>query len=142
MAWVALLVVSPAWAQVDIDPIEAASASGIASNDAPEYGGLVLSQVLTSLGDYFHTKFAEGWSAQKDAADYVLTVRERSSPKVGTEIQVLAGDDLVFRSLLPRSYAQVAALTEAAVEQVHNRVVESGLQNLLFNDPDVARSAF
>ena len=137
-----LLAASLACAQDAPEPAPGTSTSRNAAEDVPEYGGLVLAQVLTSLGLHFHTKFAESWSSQKDAEAHVLLVRERLSPKVGTEIQVLSGDAVVFRSVLPRSYAVVALLADSAAEQVQNKVTETALQNLLFNDPDMARSAY
>lgn len=128
-----------ALAQENTTAIES-NAPSRSSAELVEYGGLVLAQVLTSLGQHFHTKFAEGWSTQRDAESYVLSVRERLSPKVGTEIQVWSADVIVFRAVLPRSYSAVAALSESAVEQVHNTVVQTSLQDLLFDDPDRVRS--
>lgn len=111
-------------------------------DDAPEYGGVVTSQALTSLGHFFHAKFTESWNTQSDVDAYILLVRERPSPRGGSEIQVISSDRVVFRAFLPRSYAAVLALTESAVEIAHRNVVEMGLQMLLFGDPDQARAAF
>lgn len=111
-------------------------------DDTPEYGGVVTSQALTGLGHFFHAKFTEGWNTQSDVDSYVLLVKERPSPRGGSEIQVLSGDQVVFRSYLPRSYAAVAALSESAVDISYRNVVQQNLQNLLFDDPDLARSAY
>lgn len=142
--WMLLFMVappSPGWAQASIEP----EPSGFAQQrlgDFPEYGGVVTNQALTSLGHYFHAKFTEGWNTQNDIDSYVLLVKERSSPRGGTEVLVISNDTVVFRAPLPRSYPAIAALSESAVETAHKNAVETGLQTMLFEDPDLARSAF
>ena len=110
--------------------------------DFPEYGGVVTNQTVTSLGHFFHAKFTEGWNTKSDIDAYVLLVKERPSPRGGTEIVVLSNDAMVFRSPLPRSYPAIEALSEAAIETAYKNAVETGLQAFLFEDPDLARSAF
>jgi len=132
---------SPGWAQAIMDP----EPSGLAYprlGDFPEYGGVVTNQALTSLGHHFHSKFTEGWNTKSDIDSYVLMVKERSSPRGGTEVLVVSNDNVVFRAPLPRSYPAIAALSESAVETAHKNAVEMGLQTMLFEDPDLARSAF
>ncbi len=142
--WMLLLMLapaSPAWAQVSME----AEPSALAQQrlgDFPEYGGVVTNQAVTSLGHFFHAKFSEGWNTQSDIDAYVLLVKERPSPRGGTEILVFSSDTLIFRAPLPRSYPAIAALSESAVETAHKNAVETGLQALLFEDPDLARSAF
>jgi hypothetical protein len=121
---------------------QAASVQGPTKGEATEYGGIVTSQVLTSLGHYFHSKFTEGWDTFPDAQSYVLLVRELYSPRFGTEIRVLYNERIVFRSVLPRSLVAVADIGRSAAETVHNNVIEIGLQSLLFSDPDAAKSDF
>jgi curli production assembly/transport component CsgE len=142
--WMLLLLlapVSPTWAQSSIEPGPSALAPQ-RLGDFPEYGGVVTNQAVTSLGHFFHAKFTEGWNTQSDIDAYVLLVKERPSPRGGTEILVYSGDALVFRAPLPRSYPAIAALSESAVETAHKNAVETGLQALLFDDPDLARSAY
>jgi hypothetical protein len=110
--------------------------------DFPEYGGVVTNQTVTSLGHFFHAKFTEGWNTQSDIDSYVLLVKERSSPRGGTEILVFSNEAVVFRAPLPRSYPAIEALSDSAVETAHKNALDAGLQALLFEDPDLARSAF
>jgi hypothetical protein len=110
--------------------------------DPLEYGGIVNGQTLTNIGNYFHAKFTEAWSAQPNFDKYVLLVREKLSPRGGTEIQVIENDRLVYRNFLPRNYAAVLGLTESAAESVQQVLVQSAVQNALFNDPDLAVSGY
>jgi curli production assembly/transport component CsgE len=103
-------------------------------DDAPEYGGVVVDQTLTAYGHYFYGKFSEGWREQSDADSYVLSVREKPSPRGGTEVLIYSNETVVFRAVLPRGFGYVANLS--------SMVVESGLQAALFGDPDLAKSAF
>ena len=110
--------------------------------DPLEYGGIVNGQTLTNIGNYFHAKFTEAWSSQPNFDKYVLLVREKLSPRGGTEIQVIENDRLVYRNFLPRNYAAVLGLTEGAAESVQQVLVQSAVQNALFNDPDLAVSGY
>jgi len=108
--------------------------------ERPEYGGIVSGQTITNLGNYFHAKFSEAWSTQANNDRYVLLVRERQSPRGGTEMQVISGDQVVFRGFLPRTYPATAALAEASAESVTQNLVQASLQETLFDDPDMSRS--
>jgi Curli assembly protein CsgE len=121
---------------------QVATSQGPALGDSPEYGGIVTSQVLTSLGHYFHNKFTENWNTYGDIQTYVLLVREVYSPRYGTEIRVIYNERIVFRGVLPRNLVAVADIGRSAAETAHSNVVEIGLQSLLFNDPDAAKSDF
>jgi len=136
-----LVTALPAWAQDSLEPVPSVLAPQRLGN-FPEYGGVVTNQALTGLGHFFHAKFTEGWNTQSDIDAYVLLVKERPSPRGGTEILVYSSDTLLFRASLPRSYSAIASLSELAVETAHKNAVETGLQALLFEDPDLARSAF
>ena len=137
-----LLAVVTVWAHAQSGAdVEALAPPARRSDDAPEYGGVVTSQVITGLGHFFHAKFTEGWNIRSDVDAYILLVRERPSPRGGSEIQVLYNDQVVYRSYLPRGHAAVAALSESAVEVAYQNVVQANLQNLLFDDPDLARAA-
>jgi hypothetical protein len=115
---------------------------GIQSVNGTEIGGVITNQTTTSLGYFFHTKFAEAWSYQAEAELHSLTVRERYSPRFGTEIQVHFGEFVVFRANLPRTVSAVSDLAFSAAQSAHQTVVEIGLQSLLFTDADMALSGY
>jgi curli production assembly/transport component CsgE len=106
----------------------------------PEYGGVVVNQTLTGLGHYFYVNFSQSWSEKDDISDYVVAIKERPSPRGGTEVLIFSDDVAVFRSFLPRSYAQVDGLSEAAVAQVHSRLSQMRIQAALFINNDLAGS--
>lgn len=110
--------------------------------DGLEYGGIVSAQTLTGSGHAFFVRFSEGWSQFDDVDDKVVLVKERPSPRGGTEMQVWISEDLLMKTPLPRNHVSVLAASERAVEFVHQRVQETQLQALLFNDPDLAKSGY
>jgi hypothetical protein len=134
-----MAALAPAWGQTPSEG-ESPDAKPMTAGMPNEYGGVVTNQTITSLGYFFHTRFSEFWSQQSDSENYTLTVRERSSTRAGTEMQVLFGDALVFRGTLPRNVSAITAMAEAAAEMAHKNVVDLSLQQLLFNDPDMANS--
>jgi len=109
--------------------------------DGVEYGGVVTRAVVSSLGDLFYRRFSETWSTQKDTANFVLTVRETNARNGNTEVLVLYLEDVLFRASLPRNQQAVISLSESAADAVYQKVVEISLQDLLNDNPDLARLA-
>lgn len=108
--------------------------------DGVEYGGVVTAQTITGAGHTFFVRFSEGWSQFNDTQNQIIVIRERPSPRGGTEIQILANDDLVLKTSLPRNHYAVVSAGERAVEFVHQKIQETNIQALLFADPDLAKS--
>jgi len=109
--------------------------------DGVEYGGVVTRAVVSSLGELFYRRFSDAWSAQKDTGNYVLTVRENNARSGNTEVLVIYLDDVLFRARLPRNQQAVIGLSETAVDTVYQKIVDLSLNELLNDDPDMARSA-
>ncbi len=109
-------------------------------DDKPEYGGVVVNQTLTGLGHYFYVNFSQSWSEKDDINGYVVAIKERPSPRGGTEVLIFSDEVAVFRSFLPRSYAAVDGLSDAAVEQVYSKLSQMRIQAALFTNNDLASS--
>lgn len=137
--------VTPAFAQSSFEgslPEDVLDSNKAGVKDGVEYGGVVTRAVISSLGELFYRRFSESWSTQKDTSNYVLTVRESRNPKTGTEVQVIYTDSVLFRALLPRTQQAVIGLSESAAEAVYQKIVDISLNELLNDDPDMARAAF
>jgi len=134
----------PAAAQSELEgnvreeSIDASKPRGV---DGVEYGGVVTRAVISSLGELFYRRFSEAWSTQKDTANYVLTVRESKARNGNTEVLVIYLDNILFSALLPRNQQSVISLSDSAVDAAYQKVVELSLQDLLNDNPDLARSA-
>lgn len=134
----------PVWAQSELeggmreDATDNSKPRGV---DGVEYGGIVTRAVISSLGDLFYRRFSETWSTQKDTANFVLTVRETNARSGSTEVLIVYLDDVLFRAVLPRSQQAVISLSESAADAVYQKVVEISLQDLLNDNPDLARLA-
>ena len=136
------LLVPAAYAQQDDTRVETPAPPETPLTEPQEYGGIVTDQSVTSLGHEFARRFSESWSRQSRADGYVLSIRERSSPRYGTEVLVVQDDDVMFRNVLPRSFWAVSALAENAAELVANRLAELAIQQLLFENADLAKTPY
>jgi hypothetical protein len=132
----ALLAVSSGWAQTAAPSNASAGPSKVIFAPQVEIGGLVTCQVLTQYGQQFHARFTQAWNARTDVDGYQLLVKERLLPRGGTDVLIFSGDNVVFRTAIPRNALQIASLIENAVEQAYQNAVEQGLQALLFRDSD------
>jgi len=112
--------------------------SAVAARSLREsYGGLVTNQTITIPGHDFFQMFVAAWR-EKDTSDkYVLSVKERPSLTLGSEISVTFGQRKLFQSVLPMSRIGITALASQAVEVVKQGVIDAEIQKLLFRDPDL-----
>lgn len=112
------------------------------NGDLPEYGGVVVDQTISVLGRFFYVRFSEGWSQLSDTDSFALAIRERPSPRGGTEIQVISNDSVVVRQFLPRSYPAAGGLATAMVERVHGSLKQLLLQAVAGEGGDLARHGY
>jgi curli production assembly/transport component CsgE len=101
------------------------------------YGGLVTNETVTIPGHDFFQMFVAAWRESDTADRYVLSVKERPSLTLGSEISITFGQRKLFQSALPASRIGITALAQQAVEVVYQGVVDSEIQKLLFRDPDL-----
>lgn len=101
------------------------------------YAGAVLNQTVTKVGQDFYQFFVTAWRDKPLSERYVLSVHERPSARLGSQVWVEYANRRVFQTFLPptRSRAQDAGLD--AVEVVHQNIVNADVVNLLFRDPDL-----
>jgi len=81
--------------------------------------------------------FVAAWRESDTADEYVLSVKERPSLTLGSEISITFGQRKLFQSALPASRIGITALAQQAVEVVFQGVVDTEVQKLLFRDPDL-----
>jgi Curli assembly protein CsgE len=121
---------------------EVTAANLHSSIDAPEYGGIVTREVLTSMGYNFYLKFSEAWQDHPDYEKYNILVKERPYPRGAgqTEILIVYADLVIVRQFLPRDWQTMTALAVQAANVVNEKIIEIEVQNLFFNDSDLAAS--
>ena len=101
------------------------------------YAGVVLNQTVTKVGQDFYQFFVTAWRDKPLSERYVLSVHERPSARLGSQVWVEYANRRVFQTFLPpiRSRAQDAGLD--AVEVAYQNIVNTDVVNLLFRDPDL-----
>lgn len=107
-----------------------------------EYGGVVTAEVLTSMGHLFHAKFTEFWQTLDDVENFNVLVKERPYRRGSTEVQVVYGNNVVFRRNLPSNYSVISLMAAEAGEIAHRRIITLNFQAQLFRDVDMAPSGY
>ena len=123
---------------------DAAPASLQSATEAPEYGGIVTREVLTSQGYNFFLKFSEAWREQDDYEKFNILVKERPYPRGAgqTEILIAWSDLVIVRQFLPRDLQRMTELAVRSAGVVREKILDIEVQSLLFNDPDIAASGY
>jgi curli production assembly/transport component CsgE len=101
------------------------------------YDGVVVNQTLTLAGHDFYQSFVAAWRDKPDTERYALTIGERPSVRLGTQVWVEFSRQRVFQTALPPARARIPAIGEAAADIAYQNVVQSEVQKLLFRDPDL-----
>lgn len=123
------------------DDVIPQSASKDARLDRPmldsAYDGVVVNQTITLVGHEFYQAFVAAWRDKPLSERYALTIGERPSARLGSQVWVEFSRRRIYQAVLPPARARVAAIGEAAAEIAYQSVVQAEVQRLLFRDPDL-----
>lgn len=103
------------------------------------YDGVVVNQTITLAGHDFYQAFVAAWRDKPETERYALTIVERPSVRLGTQVWVEFSRRRVFQTALPPARARIRGIAEEAAEIAYQNLVESEVQKLLFRDPDLGR---
>lgn len=101
------------------------------------YDGVVVNQTVTLLGHDFYQAFVTAWRDKPNSERYALTIIERPTARLGSQVWVEFSRRRVFQAVLPPARARITGLGEAAAEIAYQSVVQTEVQRLLFRDPDL-----
>lgn len=127
-------------AQVTADPLPTpvpGSLQGRSLDGLP--GGVILNRTITIVGHDFYQYFSTGWRTRDNNERYSISIVERPTAIRGSEIWIEYRNKRVFRTFLSPARSAVKAISQRAVGIVYNTIVDMELQQLLFEDHDLAR---
>lgn len=101
------------------------------------YAGVVVNQTVTLVGHDFYLSFVAAWRDKPSSEKYAVTVGERASVKLGSQVWVEFNRRRVYQAFLPPARARVRGQGEQAADIAYQNVVQSEAQRLLFRDPDL-----
>ena len=110
------------------------------SSTAEMYGGVVVNQTITMIGQEFYQEFMALWREKEQIERFMLSIHERASARQGSQIWVAFGEKRVFQAQLPSTRSRVRDLSQQAVEIAYQQVIDADLQALLFRDADLGPS--
>ena len=102
-------------------------------------GGVVLNRTITVVGHDFYKYFTAGWRARDNNERYSIAIVERPTAIRGSEVWVEYRNKRVFRIFLSPRRSAVRKVSEQAVGMVYETIVERDLQQLLYQDYDLAK---
>ncbi len=101
--------------------------------------GFVLNRTITVVGFDFYQYFSAEWRAREKSDQYSIAIIERPTAIRGSEIWVEYRNQRVFRTFLSSTRSRVRDISERAVGIVYDAVVDMDLQQLLYQDQDLAK---
>lgn len=103
-----------------------------------EVSGIVTGQMLTVMGKAFYDTFAAAWNEKDANGRFNLFVVERPNARWGSQIFILYGNKLMFRSFLPPNRSKADGMAQQAAEDVFASVIQTQVDQV-FGDADLAR---
>ena len=102
-------------------------------------GGVVLNRTMTIVGHDFYKYFTAAWRGRENTERYSIAIVERPTAIRGSEIWVEYRNKRIFRMFLSPRRSAVRNISQQAVGVVYQNIVEKDLQQLLYQDSDLAK---
>jgi len=123
----------------EVSPAPSLGTANLAQSQALQDldAGVVVNQTLTMVGQDFYQFFVAAWRDKPLSERYSVSVHERPSARLGSQVWVEYANRRMFQTFLPPARARLRQAGEEAVEVVYQSIVEADVLNLLFRDPDL-----
>ena len=109
--------------------------------NSKEVGGLVVGQTMTVVGRAFYDSFASAWSDKDESGRFTVSISERPTARLGSQVFVDYGNRRMFQTFLPPNRSLVPAIGADAATLVYQAILDYQLAQF-FGDPDLGRDEF
>lgn len=103
-----------------------------------DVGGIVIGQTMTLAGRTFYDGFANTWREKDEAETFTVTITERPTARLGSQVFVDYGNRRLFQMFLPPNRTLIPAIAADAAGQVYQAILDYQLAQF-FGDPDMGR---
>jgi len=109
--------------------------------NSKEVGGLVVGQTMTMAGRAFYDAFASAWTDKDENGRFTVSISERPTARLGSQVFVDYGNRRMFQTFLPPNRALIPAIGADAANIVYQAILDNQLAQF-FGDPDLGRDEF
>jgi curli production assembly/transport component CsgE len=131
-----LCLTPPTFAETGVNPPPNLSTNR--SLNRAEVGGLVVGQTVTMNGRAFYDGFASTWAELDEAGRFGVSVTERPTARLGSQIFVDYGNRRMVQIALPTNRSQIPAISAEIAAQVYEGILNYQVAQV-FGEPDLAR---
>lgn len=96
---------------------------------------------MTVGGRAFYDNFASAWTDKAESGRFTVSISERPTARLGSQVFIDYGNRRVFQTFLPPNRSLVPAIAADAAELVYKAILDYQLSQF-FGDPDVGRDEF
>lgn len=144
-----LLIISTAFLQLSLtfaacaqDSVSSSASVGQSrALNSAEVHGLVVGQTMTLAGRAFYDSFAVAWNDKDSDGTFTVTITERPTARLGSQVFVDYGNRRLFQTFLPPNRTLIPAIGADAAGQVYRAILDYQLAQF-FGDPDMGRDEF
>ena len=104
---------------------------------ADPYDGVVVDQTITLPGHSFYQAFVAAWRDKALSERYSVTVGERPSRLLGSQVWVEFSHRRLYQAVLPPARWRIDRIGEEAADIAFQNISRTEVERLLFRDPDL-----
>lgn len=80
-----------------------------------EIDGLIVAKTISRAGRDFYDIFYSGWETPKGINNYIIEIKEKPIPQMGTEITLVVKEFVIFQEKLPPRYDVIEEYAKYAI---------------------------
>lgn len=103
-----------------------------------DVGGLVVAQTMTMAGRAFYDSFASTWHDKDPDGRFSVSITERPTARLGSQVFVDYGNRRLFQMFLPPNRSLIPEIGAGAAAQVYQAILDYQVAQF-FGDPDIGR---
>lgn len=87
--------------------------------------GMILDETQTRMGGTFFSYFYNHWQAPQEASNFMITVKEKIMPSMGSSVSIKINEELVFQTRLQPRYDYIEQMGQRAVTICYRRLQQT-----------------
>ena len=87
--------------------------------------GMILDETQTRMGGTFFNYFYNHWQAPREATNFMITIKEKMMPSIGSSVSIKINEELVFQTRLQPRYDFIEQMGQRAVAICYRRLQQT-----------------
>ena len=87
--------------------------------------GMILDETQTRMGESFFSYFYNHWQPPSEASNFMITIKEKMMPSIGSSVSIMIDEELVFQTRLQPRFDYIEQMGQRAVAICYQRLQQT-----------------